>query len=122
MPRYLDPSSGQWAVLRLSEKLLEEQKLQKSPHVIPLIKVGGWVDWCQGVDYPNCPECKIPMTVPLLQLECESEVRGSVVTSIALQLGAVHIYKFIQCLIYRLLPPIPPDSSKLQTVAQLLLG
>ena len=106
----------------MSEKLLEEQKFQKSSHVIPLIKVGGWVEWPQNVDYPDCPECKISMTVPLLQLGCESEVRGSVVTSIALQLGAVHICKFIQCLIYRLLPPIPPDSSKLQTVAQLLLG
>ena len=30
--------------------------------------------WCQGVEYPSCPGCKIPMTVPLLQMERVKEV------------------------------------------------
>ena len=37
--------------------------------------MGGWVRWCQGVEYPSCPGCKIPMTVPLLQMERVKEVR-----------------------------------------------
>lgn len=40
------------------------------------VKVGGWVRWCQGVEYPTCPQCKLLMTVPMLQLEEETEVHN----------------------------------------------
>jgi len=40
------------------------------------VKVGGWVRWCQGVEYPSCPQCKILMTVPLLQLEGDEKVHN----------------------------------------------
>ena len=43
-------------------------------------KVGGWVRWCQGVEYPTCPQCKLLMTVPMLQLEEETEVMVAVYT------------------------------------------
>lgn len=33
------------------------------------IKLGGYVRWCQGVEYPTCPDCKIKMTVTFLQME-----------------------------------------------------
>lgn len=35
-------------------------------------KVGGWPNWCQGVEYPACPECGEPMENVLLQLESEA--------------------------------------------------
>jgi len=40
------------------------------------VKVGGWVRWCQGVEYPTCPQCNILMTLPLLQLEEVNEVHN----------------------------------------------
>lgn len=33
------------------------------------VKIGGWVNWCQSPEYPTCPDCKVAMTVPLLQME-----------------------------------------------------
>jgi len=33
------------------------------------IKLGGYVRWCQGVEYPICPDCKVMMTITFLQLE-----------------------------------------------------
>jgi len=33
------------------------------------IKLGGYVRWCQGVEYPTCPDCGVMMTVTFLQLE-----------------------------------------------------
>ena len=33
------------------------------------VKLGGWIRWCQGVEYPQCPTCDRRMTVPCLQLE-----------------------------------------------------
>ena len=33
------------------------------------VKLGGWVRWCQGVEYPECPDCGITMDVTFLQLE-----------------------------------------------------
>jgi len=36
---------------------------------IPRVKLGGWVRWCQGVEYPQCPDCNQEMTVPFLQME-----------------------------------------------------
>ena len=33
------------------------------------IKLGGWVRWCQGVEYPTCPSCHVLMTTTFLQLE-----------------------------------------------------
>jgi len=44
------------------------------------VKIGGWVDWKEGPNvgvgshYPKCPDCKAPMTLPLLQLVEEEEV------------------------------------------------
>jgi hypothetical protein len=32
------------------------------------VKVGGWVRWSQGVEYPECPDCGLLMTVPVVQL------------------------------------------------------
>ena len=46
----------------------------------PTSKIGGWVDWKEGPNvgvgshYPKCPDCKTPMTMPLLQLVEEEEV------------------------------------------------
>jgi len=36
------------------------------------IKLGGYVRWCQGVEYPKCPDCKVKMTVTFLQMEEDS--------------------------------------------------
>jgi len=36
---------------------------------IPSVKLGGWIRWVQGVEYPTCPECNVEMNVPLLQME-----------------------------------------------------
>jgi len=33
------------------------------------VKLGGYVRWCQGVEYPTCPDCKVKMTITFLQLE-----------------------------------------------------
>ena len=33
------------------------------------VKLGGWINWCQGVEYPECPDCKVAMVVTFLQLE-----------------------------------------------------
>lgn len=33
------------------------------------VKIGGWVNWCQSPEYPTCPDCKVRMTVTLLQME-----------------------------------------------------
>lgn len=35
------------------------------------VKVGGWPGWCQGVEYPECPECGERMTNVLFQLEAD---------------------------------------------------
>ena len=37
------------------------------PH--PGVKLGGWVRWCQGVEYPRCGGCGEGLVVPGLQLE-----------------------------------------------------
>jgi len=36
------------------------------------IKLGGYIRWCQGPEYPTCPDCKIKMTVTFLQMEYDS--------------------------------------------------
>ena len=54
----------------------------KKDHIqqTPTSKIGGWVDWKEGPNfgvgshYPKCPDCKAPMTLPLLQLVEEEEV------------------------------------------------
>eukprot|EP00092_Neocalanus_flemingeri_P018493 GFUD01020013.1.p1 GENE.GFUD01020013.1~~GFUD01020013.1.p1 ORF type:complete len:293 (-),score=74.13 GFUD01020013.1:17-895(-) len=33
------------------------------------IKLGGYIRWCQGVEYPDCPDCKVKMTITFLQME-----------------------------------------------------
>ena len=33
------------------------------------VKLGGYVNWCQGVEYPECPDCRVAMVVTFLQLE-----------------------------------------------------
>ena len=33
------------------------------------IKLGGYVRWCQGVEYPTCPSCQAVMSLTFLQLE-----------------------------------------------------
>ena len=33
------------------------------------IKLGGYVRWCQGVEYPVCPSCQAVMSLTFLQLE-----------------------------------------------------
>jgi len=33
------------------------------------IKLGGYVRWCQGVEYPTCPDCQVPMSITFLQME-----------------------------------------------------
>ncbi|GIQ81167.1 protein of unknown function DUF1963, partial [Kipferlia bialata] len=33
------------------------------------IHVGGWFNWCQGVEYPDCPECGETMTGTVLNIE-----------------------------------------------------
>ena len=35
----------------------------------PGIKLGGYINWCQGIEYPTCPDCDIEMTIPFLQFE-----------------------------------------------------
>ena len=51
-------------------------------------KVGGWVDWKQGPNagigshYPHCPDCKVPMTLPLLQLVHEEKVDMEIIRNI----------------------------------------
>ena len=39
----------------------------------PGVKLGGWVRWCQGVEYPHCSRCGLAMDTTFLQLE---EVSG----------------------------------------------
>ena len=38
------------------------------------VEIGGWINWCQRVDYPTCPDCKARMTVTLLQMEWQKEI------------------------------------------------
>eukprot|EP00090_Calanus_glacialis_P021604 TRINITY_DN33331_c0_g1_i1.p1 TRINITY_DN33331_c0_g1~~TRINITY_DN33331_c0_g1_i1.p1 ORF type:complete len:288 (-),score=73.73 TRINITY_DN33331_c0_g1_i1:493-1356(-) len=33
------------------------------------IKLGGYIRWCQQIEYPTCPKCKLKMDVTFLQLE-----------------------------------------------------
>jgi len=33
------------------------------------IKLGGYIRWCQQIEYPTCPRCKLKMDVTFLQLE-----------------------------------------------------
>ena len=33
------------------------------------IKLGGYIRWCQGVDYQTCPDCGVMMTITFLQME-----------------------------------------------------
>lgn len=33
------------------------------------IKLGGYIRWCQRVEYPTCPKCKLKMDVMFIQLE-----------------------------------------------------
>ena len=33
------------------------------------IKLGGYIRWCQGVEYPTCPDCEVMMTITFLQLD-----------------------------------------------------
>ena len=33
------------------------------------IKLGGYIRWCQQIQYPTCPRCKLMMDVTFLQLE-----------------------------------------------------
>jgi len=33
------------------------------------IKLGGYVRWCQGVEYPTCPDCNVLMDTTFLQME-----------------------------------------------------
>ena len=38
------------------------------------VKLGGWIRWCQGVEYPECPDCPgVTMDITFLQME-EDEV------------------------------------------------
>lgn len=41
---------------------------------VPGCKLGGWANWCQGVDYPICPQCGAQMTNHVVQLEQEEEI------------------------------------------------
>ena len=36
------------------------------------VKLGGWIRWCQGVEYPECPDCGVSMDVTFLQMEEDS--------------------------------------------------
>ena len=38
-------------------------------------KMGGWANWCQDEDYPDCPQCKAPMRNHVFQLEEDDVVR-----------------------------------------------
>jgi len=48
-----------------------EDNEEESPLGFPNsgIKIGGYVKWCQGVEYPTCPDCKVKMTIMFLQME-----------------------------------------------------
>ena len=36
------------------------------------IKLGGYIRWCQGIEYPTCPDCHIRMDTTFLQMEADS--------------------------------------------------
>ena len=40
-------------------------------------KIGGWIDWVQGVEYPNCPNCEGNPLMDLVLLQLEKENAGS---------------------------------------------
>ena len=50
------------------ERLDDDYGEQVTPPA-PGVKLGGYVNWCQGVEYPQCPDCSVPMTTRFLQLE-----------------------------------------------------
>ena len=33
------------------------------------VKLGGYVSWVQGVEYPDCPDCKVEMKTTFLQVK-----------------------------------------------------
>ena len=33
------------------------------------VKLGGYVSWVQGVEYPECPDCKVDMKTTFLQVK-----------------------------------------------------
>ncbi|MBT9544178.1 MAG: DUF1963 domain-containing protein [Candidatus Sericytochromatia bacterium] len=39
-------------------------------------KLGGWPAWAQGVEYPSCPHCKVPMQV-IFQLDSDQNLPHS---------------------------------------------
>lgn len=59
----------------ITEEALEKQcdsNDSKIGHLhwhIPNVKLGGWVRWCQDIEYPVCSRCNVEMRLPLLQME-----------------------------------------------------
>ena len=52
---------------RISEDCQYEDKSVTFPN--SGVKIGGYIRWCQDVEYPDCPDCKVSMRVSLLQME-----------------------------------------------------
>ena len=92
------PDSGEWSMALLEaglitlnqaiglepEELIAEEHRQdigevKFPEGFPSsgldgIKLGGWISWGMDVDYPECPDCDVRMTTPLLELRMPERV------------------------------------------------
>ena len=38
------------------------------------IKLGGWISWGMDIEYPECPDCGVRMTAPVLELRMPAKV------------------------------------------------
>lgn len=91
------PGSGEWSMSLLEaglftdeyyglepEELIAEEHREgvgevRFPRGFPssgldCIKLGGWISWGMDVEYPECPDCGVRMTSPLLEVRMPAKV------------------------------------------------